>query len=71
MSSLGWFDPLRLPERVLALLCNAETPVIVSSASVWELSIKHHQVKLSELQFFHNLRPSLAAGFGRIDQRVG
>ena len=38
-----WFDPQRLPERVLALLSDAETPVVVSSASVWELSIKHHQ----------------------------
>ena len=66
-----WFDPQRLPEGVLALLSDAETLVVVSSASVWELSIKHHQGKLSALQPFHNLRPSLAAGSGRVDQRVG
>jgi len=45
-----WFDPQRLPEGVLALLSDAETPVVVSSASVWELSIKHHQGKLPKLQ---------------------
>ena len=48
---LWWrFDPLRLPEGVLALLSDAETPVVESSASVWELSIKHHLGKLPELQ---------------------
>ena len=66
-----WFDSQRLPEGVLALLPDAKTPIIVSSASVWELSIKHHQGKLTELQPFRNLRPSLSAGFGRVDQRVG
>ena len=35
-----WFDPQRMPEGVLALLSNPETPIVVSSASVWELSIK-------------------------------
>jgi len=35
---------------VLALLSNGETPVVVSSASDWELGIKHHQGKLPELQ---------------------
>ena len=35
---------------MLALLSNAESPVVVSSASAWELSIKHHQGKLPELQ---------------------
>ena len=45
-----WFDPQRMPEAVLALLSDEETPVVVSSASVWELSIKHHQGKLPELQ---------------------
>ena len=41
---LQWwrFDPQRLLERVLALLSDAETLVVVSSASVWELSINHH-----------------------------
>ena len=35
-----WFDPQRLLEGVLALLSDTETPVVVRSASVWELSIK-------------------------------
>jgi len=39
-----------MPEGALALLSDEETPVVVSSASVWELSIKHHQGKLPELQ---------------------
>ena len=45
-----WLGPQRLAERMLALLSDAETPVVVSSASVWELSIKHHLGKLPELQ---------------------
>ena len=45
-----WFDPQRMPEGVLALLSNPETPIVVSAASVWELSIKHHQGKLPELE---------------------
>lgn len=45
-----WFDRQRLPEGVLALHSDAETSVVVSSASVWELSIKHHLGKLPELQ---------------------
>ena len=48
MSSLGWFDPQRLPERVLALLCYAESLVVVSPASTWDLSIKHHQGEVPE-----------------------
>tara|TARA_B100000959_G_scaffold134163_1_gene140629 strand:- start:49 stop:399 length:351 start_codon:yes stop_codon:yes gene_type:complete len=39
-----------MPEGALALLSDEETPVVISSASVWELSIKHHQGKLPELQ---------------------
>ena len=45
-----WFDPQKLPEGVLALLSDAETPIVVSSASVWELSIKHHLGKLLSAQ---------------------
>ena len=41
-----WFDPQRLPEGVLALLSDAETPIVVSSASVWELSIKQSLSRL-------------------------
>ena len=66
-----WFDPQRLPEGVLALLSDAETPIVVSSASVWELSIKQSLSRLFWSQPIRNLRPSLAAGSGRVDQRVG
>ncbi|MFM7170042.1 MAG: type II toxin-antitoxin system VapC family toxin [Cyanobium sp.] len=44
-----WFDPDRLSTTVRELLSDPATPVLVSSASVWELSLKHHQGKLPEL----------------------
>lgn len=44
-----WFDPDRLSTAVRELLSNPATPVLVSAASVWELSLRHHQGKLPEL----------------------
>ncbi len=44
-----WFDPDRLSTAVRELLSDPATPVLVSSASVLELSLKHHQGKLPEL----------------------
>jgi PIN domain nuclease of toxin-antitoxin system len=44
-----WFDPDRLSGPVKALIADPETPVLVSAATVWELSLKHHQGKLPEL----------------------
>ena len=44
-----WFDPDRLSTAVRELLIDPSTPVLVSAASVWELSLKHHQGKLPEL----------------------
>ena len=44
-----WFDPDRLSGAVRELLSYPATPVLVSAASVWELSLKHHQGKLPEL----------------------
>lgn len=44
-----WFDPDRLSIAVRELLVDPSTPVLVSAASVWELSLKHHQGKLPEL----------------------
>jgi PIN domain nuclease of toxin-antitoxin system len=44
-----WFDPDRLSTAVRELLTNPASPVLVSAASVWELSLKHHQGKLPEL----------------------
>lgn len=65
-----WFDPQRLPEGVLALFPNAETPVVVSSATTWELSIKQSSSRLFGSRQIRNLRPSLAANVGRVDQRL-
>ena len=44
-----WFDPDRLSGAVRSVLSDAENQVLVSAASVWELSLKHHQGKLPEL----------------------
>jgi PIN domain nuclease of toxin-antitoxin system len=44
-----WFEPDRLSTAVRELLSDPATPVLVSAASVWELSLKHHQGKLPEL----------------------
>jgi PIN domain nuclease of toxin-antitoxin system len=44
-----WFDPDRLPGPVHSLIVDPATTVLVSAATVWELSLKHHQGKLPEL----------------------
>ena len=44
-----WFDPDRLSGPVQALITDSATTVLVSAATVWELSLKHHQGKLPEL----------------------
>ena len=44
-----WFDPERLSGAVQALLVDPTSRIVVSAASVWELSLKHHQGKLPEL----------------------
>jgi PIN domain nuclease of toxin-antitoxin system len=44
-----WFDPERLSSAVHALLVEPTSQVLVSAATVWELSIKHHRGKLPEL----------------------
>lgn len=44
-----WFDPDRLSNTALELLSNPSTSVLVSAATAWELSLKHHQGKLPEL----------------------
>jgi PIN domain nuclease of toxin-antitoxin system len=45
-----WFDPERLSGAVQALLVDPTSRILVSAASVWELSLKHHQGKLPELE---------------------
>lgn len=44
-----WFDPDRLTPQVRSLLLDSTTTVFVSAASILELSLKHHQGKLPEL----------------------
>ena len=44
-----WFEPDRLSGAVQSLITDPATPVLVSAATVWELSLKHHQGKLPEL----------------------
>ncbi|MEA5411709.1 type II toxin-antitoxin system VapC family toxin [Synechococcus sp. BA-120 BA3] len=44
-----WFAPERLSGPVRALLVDSTSRILVSAASVWELSLKHHQGKLPEL----------------------
>jgi PIN domain nuclease of toxin-antitoxin system len=44
-----WFDPDRLSHQARSLLLDPNSTVLVSAASVWELSLKHHQGKLPEL----------------------
>nr|WP_286193263.1 MULTISPECIES: type II toxin-antitoxin system VapC family toxin [unclassified Synechococcus] len=44
-----WFAPERLSGAALALLVDPTSRILVSAASVWELSLKHHQGKLPEL----------------------
>jgi hypothetical protein len=44
------FDPKRLTQPVQALLVDSDTTVLVSAATVWELSLTHHQGKLPELE---------------------
>ena len=59
-----WLEPQRLPEGVLALLCNGESLVVVSPASVWELSIKQNLGKLPELQPAITYLPALLRADG-------
>ena len=44
-----WFAPDRLSTAVRELLIDPSTSVLVSAASVWELSLRHHQAELERL----------------------
>jgi PIN domain nuclease of toxin-antitoxin system len=44
-----WFDPDRLSSAVRERLIDPTSSILVSAASVWELSLKHHRGKLPEL----------------------
>ena len=45
-----WFEPERLSEQAQKRLGDPATAVMVSAATMWELSLKHHQGKLPELE---------------------
>jgi PIN domain nuclease of toxin-antitoxin system len=45
-----WFDPQRLSSAAHALLVEPTNPILVSAASIWELSLKVHRGKLPELE---------------------
>jgi len=44
-----WFEPERLSQTALSVLKSPASRIAVSTASAWELSLKHHQGKLPEL----------------------
>jgi PIN domain nuclease of toxin-antitoxin system len=52
-----WFDPDRLSGPVQALISDPATPVLVSAATLWELSLRHHQGKLPELAQADGFQP--------------
>lgn len=59
-----WFDPERLSDAVRDRLLDSTTTVLVSAATVWELSLKHHQGKLPELGLAIADLPSLLQADG-------
>jgi PIN domain nuclease of toxin-antitoxin system len=63
-----WFDPDRLSEPVRDAIQDPANPVLVSAATVWELSLKHQQGKLPELDEAMADLPGLlqADGFGAL-----
>lgn len=57
-----WFDPERLSPLAMSALTDSTTQVLVSAATVWELSLQHHQGKLPELaSVIHDLLGLLKA----------
>jgi PIN domain nuclease of toxin-antitoxin system len=63
-----WFDPDRLLEAVRDAIKDPANPVLVSAATMWELSLKHHQGTLPELEDSMADLPGLlqADGFGAL-----
>jgi len=59
-----WLDPDRLSEAARLLLLDSTTTIRVSAATVWELSLKHHQGKLPELDNVIQDLPSLLQADG-------
>jgi PIN domain nuclease of toxin-antitoxin system len=44
-----WFEPQRLSHTVAGLWADSRSPVHVSVASIWELSLQCHRGRLPEL----------------------
>lgn len=42
-------NPRRLSDRVMRLLTDINTGIVVSSASIWELGIKYHSGRMPEM----------------------
>jgi PIN domain nuclease of toxin-antitoxin system len=59
-----WFEPDRLSAAVQSLIADPATPVLVSAATVWELSLKHDQGKLPELALAIGDLPALLQADG-------
>ncbi|MFM7394120.1 MAG: type II toxin-antitoxin system VapC family toxin [Cyanobium sp.] len=59
-----WFEPARLSEAARSLISDSSIPVQVSAATVWELSLKHHQGKLPEMAGAMTDLPSLLQADG-------
>ncbi len=59
-----WFDPDRLSEAARLPLLDPTTTIRVSAATVWELSLKHHQGKIPELDNVIQDLPSLLQADG-------
>ena len=53
-----WFETQGLSQTVASLLQDSHIPVHVSAARVWELSFRHHGVRL----------PQLAGAIGELEQ---
>ena len=53
-----WFDPQRLSPSVAGLWADSRSPVHVSVASIWELSLQCHRGRL----------PGLAGAIGELEQ---
>ena len=62
-----WFAPDRLSTAVRELLIDPSTSVLVSAATVWELSHKHHQGELPELSGVITDLPGLLLADGFAD----
>ena len=68
-AAIWWWtaDP-RLGSHALRVIANGAAPIYVSAASVWEIAIKHHAGRLTEIEDFSGqYRPLMSAnGFASL-----